>query len=93
MTTTRPSTPGRPPVYQYDRYADGSVYEMIVGRDTTSTIRTLRNTLRTAAERRGFYLQTQVLDDKTMRFRFLEQSPEDLASVPGNRVKKGMVSR
>lgn len=84
---------GRPPVYQYDRYQDGNIYEMVSGRDTAATVDSVRVCLHQGAKRRGFFLQSQQIDDSTIRFRFLPEKPGDLASIPKSKVKKGMVKR
>jgi hypothetical protein len=84
---------GRPPIYQYERYADGDVYEMVRGRDTAATVTSIRVALHQGAKRRGFYLQTSILDEDTIRFRFLPEKPKELAAVPKSKVKKGIVKR
>lgn len=92
-TEATPNPVGRPPIYQYERYADGAVYEMIRGRDTEAAVDSVRVCLHQGAKRRGFFLQSQQLDDVTLRFRFLPEKPQELGNIPKSKVKKGMVKR
>lgn len=93
MTTTKAKRIGRPPIYQYDRFEDGSVYEMVRGRDFSSTLESARMTLYQGAKRRGYYFQSVVMGDDRFRFRFLPEKPQDLTDVPKSKVKKGAIKR